>query len=49
LSKRRYQLVLDAFAALDKDKSGFIEASDVVETFDVSEFPDYKYGLKSKD
>jgi len=42
-------MVLKAFSSLDKDKSGFIEKSDVVKTFDVSKFPDFLAGKKTKD
>lgn len=48
LNDRRKQLVLQAFAILDKDKSGVLEVSDVTGVYDASKHPDVISGKKTE-
>jgi Ca2+-binding EF-hand superfamily protein len=49
LTERRKNMVLKAFAMMDKSGDGIITASDIKSIFDVTRNPDYLSGRLSKD
>jgi Ca2+-binding EF-hand superfamily protein len=49
LTARRKNMVLKAFAMMDKSGNGIITASDIVNIFDVSRNPDFIEGRLTRD
>lgn len=49
LSPRRKDMVLKAFAMLDKDGSGIVNVQDICAIYDVSRNPDFIEGRLTKD
>ena len=49
MNERRKNMVLKAFAMLDKDQSGKVTVSDISGIFDVSRHPEFIEGRASRD